>query len=319
VFALALSLVAQGTGADEDSGAIALSRGLSYLAARQKDDGSVGEERFRGGVGVTSLAGLALMAGEAHTERVKRIAKFLLSCQKGDGFIVAEGARAGSMYDHGYATLFLAEHEKAARDPGVRAKLAKAVELIVKSQGKDGGWRYSPTPTDGDSSVTSCQLMALAAAKDAGVDVPAGTIAAAVGFLKRCQNPDGGFKYTMPGGTSAFPRSAAALAASLAASKWTEPENQPDAVTGVGYLMTFVPQAGALPGNRPYFYHGAYYAEQALHRIGGDAWRRWHDAVRKNVIASQQADGSWADAVSGDLATSQACLILQSRKADPGK
>ena len=87
------------------------------------------------------------------------------------------------------------------------------MKLIVKSQNKEGGWRYLPKPGDADLSVTVTQLMALAAARDAGVDVPKEAIDRAIDYVKKSQNSDGGFRYLLQGGTSGFARSAAAVTA----------------------------------------------------------------------------------------------------------
>ena len=69
------------------------------------------------------------------------------------------------------------------------------MKLIVGSQNKEGGWRYLPKVGDADLSVTVTQLMALAAARDAGVDVPKETIDRAIDYVKKSQNGDGGFRY----------------------------------------------------------------------------------------------------------------------------
>jgi hypothetical protein len=163
--------------------------------------------------------------------------------------------------------------------------------------------------------VTACQLLALAAARNAGVDVRPETIDAGVSYLKRCQNPDGGFRYLPPGGGSAFPRSAAALAASLASLKWTEPASRPDATLATDYLMRFLPAAGDSTTHAPFFIHGHYHAGLALQAVGGDSWKRWQDAVRDDLLATQDAHGSWSGEGSVELATSEACLILHSAKA----
>ncbi len=240
LFILALTLSPLAHAADQDKAALAVTRGLAYLAAQQQEDGSVGTGQFRGSVGVTSLSGLALMGDEANAGRVKQAATFLLSTQNEQGYFAGHGERKGSMYDHGYATLFLATYLQANPQSDVREKLAKAVELIVKSQGIAGGWRYAPAPGDSDTSVTSCELMALAAARNAGLAVPAATFGSGVGFLQTCQNADGGFGYTAPG-TSAFPRSAAACAAALATSAWTDPARRPDTARATDYLMAYLP------------------------------------------------------------------------------
>lgn len=75
------------------------------------------------------------------------------------------------------------------------AKLSSAVELIVRTQNSAGGWRYNPAPEDADLSVTVCQMMALRAARNAGIGVAKETIDRAVDYVRRSQNADGGFMY----------------------------------------------------------------------------------------------------------------------------
>src|SRR4029078_2225181 len=85
-------------------------------------------------------------------------------------------ATHGPMYEHGFGALFLAEGHgmvgnRELREE-VRTKLKRAVTLIVDSQNGEGGWRYQPEARDADISVTICQIMALRAARNAGVYVP---------------------------------------------------------------------------------------------------------------------------------------------------
>lgn len=300
--------------ANEDKTADAWKRGLAFLAARQNADGSFGKDYRKGSIGLTSLAGLALMPEPSHAGAVERALKFVLQSQQPNGYF--DGHR-GSMYDHGYATLFIAEALRTGNSPDTKNELLKAVAVIQKSQGPEGGWRYKPQPTKGDSSITSCQVMALAAVRDAGVDVPADVIAKAVGYLKKCQNADGGFQYVHLGGgsafprpASAFPRSAAALAATMATREIVDIEIQPDVAKAAEYVGRFLPKAGEPREHGAFFIHGNYYAEQASRSMNGDAAKHWREALREFLLASQEADGSWADKMSTDLATSQACLIL---------
>ena len=319
-FAIFLA-AAQAGGADADKAAAATERGLAFLASKQNDDGSLGAADSHSAVGVSSLAGLAWIGSAAHAGNVERVAKFIVSCQREDGFIVAAAPRGGSMYDHGFATLFLATYAKSAPRPALTEPLAKAVALIVKSQGDEGAWRYQPMPSGGDVSVTACQIMALATAKNAGVGVPGAVIEKALGFLKRCQNPDGGFRYLAADGGSAFPRSAAALAASLAARELVLSAAQPDTAKGAGYILGFLPdgakpKAGAKPqADGGFFMHGQYYAGQALRPGGGDAFARWRDAIVPVLLAAQKDDGSWPGQVSAEFGTSEACLILHTANA----
>ena len=83
-------------------------------------------------------------------------------------------------------------------DDRVKEKLQKAVRLIERTQNNEGGWRYMPVPYDADISVTICQVMALRAARDAGIKVEKDVIDKSIKYVISCQNPDGGFSYQSP-------------------------------------------------------------------------------------------------------------------------
>ncbi len=226
---------------------------------------------------------------------------------KESGFIVqAESAGYGPMYGHGYATLFLAECHGMSHRLGLREKLAKAVALIVNTQNKDGGWRCRPSGWTPTSRSRLTQVMALRAAKNAGIHVPQETIDKCIKYVKNSQNPDGGFMYMISGGETRFPRSAAGVVALQSAGIYEGPEIS----KGLAYLMTFLPQPDVARQENYYFY-GHYYAVQAMWHAGGEKWNRWYPAVRDEMIANQHHDGSWTDPISDDFATSMALLVLQ--------
>jgi hypothetical protein len=291
----------------------AIQEGLAYLAAHQQEDGSFGTGGYRGNVALCALAGLAFISSGSTPDRgpygvhVSKCIDYLLLHTKESGFIVhTESAGYGPMYGHGYATLFLAECHGMSHRLGLREKLTKAVALIVDTQNKDGGWRYQPQRLDADISVTVTQVMALRAAKNAGIHVPKETIDRCIEYVNNCRNPDGGFNYMMAVGGSAFARSAAGVVALQSAGVYEGPEIS----KGLEYLMTFVPQAD-VARQENYYYYGHYYAVQAMWHAGGEKWNRWYPAVRDELIANQHHDGSWSDPISDDFATSMALLVLQ--------
>jgi len=117
------------------------------------------------------------------------------------------------MYEHALATLLLAEALGEYERPGLQDALRRAVDLIVRAQNEEGGWRYEPVPRDADITVTVTQLVALRAAGQAGIAVPKRTIDAAVRYVKRCAAPGGGFLYQIGVGEPAYARSAAGTCA----------------------------------------------------------------------------------------------------------
>ncbi len=291
----------------------AIEKGLHYLAERQTDDGSFATNGFGRNVAVCALAGMAWLAGGStpdqgpYGQELTRVTDYLVDHAQPSGFItVADAESHGPMYGHGFATLYLAEVCGMSPRDDLREKLSRAVDLIVRTQNAEGGWRYQPLPEDADISVTICQVMALRAARNAGIRVPRETIDRCVDYVKRSQNADGGFRYMLNAGGSAFPRSAAGVVAFYNAGVYEGPELD----RGLAYLDQFVPVQNAIAADAHFFY-GQYYGVQAMWQAGGERWERWYPAVRDVLIQRQQADGSWPDAICSEYGTAMAAIILQ--------
>ena len=294
-----------------DKQKLAVAKGLEWLARSQQPDGSY--SKGASGAGITGLAGLAFMsAGNLpgrgkYGDNVVKCVKFVLDSTQESGLISADQTH-GPMYGHGFATLFLGEVFGMTGDDKVKEKLQMAVRLIERTQNKEGGWRYQPQPFDADISVTICEIMALRAARDAGLKVEKDVIDNAVKYVRRCKNPDGGYSYVANQGSgSGFARSAAGVA-SLYYAGIFEGDDLKD---GLNYLKQFVPGKGSSPEMEGHYYYGNYYAVQAMFLAGGDYWAEWYPAIRDQLIARQSPTGSWSGDVSDDYATSLALIILQ--------
>jgi len=289
----------------------AIQRGLAHLATLQADDGSFGADRYGRHVGITAIAGLAFMADGHVPGRgdygpvVQGALNFVVSSATESGLIAADTSH-GPMYGHGYATLFLGEVYGMTGDPRVREVLIKAVRLIIDTQNHEGGWRYHPRPLDADLSVTITQIMALRSARNAGVSVPKETIERAVTYVRQCQNTaDGGFRYMLSGGSSAYPRSAAGVASLQYAGVYEDA-----AVTsGLEYLRKASRTMGAQGGG--HYHYGHYYAAQAMFLAGGHYWAEWYPRMRDELIERQQESGSWTSNHGETYGTSMSLLVLQ--------
>lgn len=291
----------------------AIDRGLAYLASMQHDDGSFGTGNFRGNVAISALAGVAFLSGGSTPGRgpygreVSLCIDYLLANTQESGFINHSlAASHGPMYGHGFATMFLAECYGMTQRPDLREKLDKAVTLIVNTQNQQGGWRYQPQRMDADLSVTICQIMALRAARNAGIHVPRETVDRCIDYVKKSQNADGGFMYMLQGGESAFPRSAAGVVALYSAGIYEGPE----ITKGLDYLMNFLPKQGVV-SREAYYFYGHYYAVQAMWHAGGERWDRWYPAIREELVSRQLKDGSWMSEIAPDYGAAMACIILQ--------
>jgi prenyltransferase beta subunit len=293
-----------------------IDRGLVYLAREQHAGGSFGSgTSYRRNVAVTSLAGMAFLSA-GHTpgrgvygRNVDKAVEYVLSCAKPSGYIVRDDSSGhGPMYGHGFATLFLAEVYGMSPRKEVRDALKSAVQLIVNSQNREGGWRYDPDGKDADVSVTVCQMMALRAARNCGIAVPKTTVDQCVEYVKKCQNADGGFRYQLlmrP--QSDFPRSAAGVVTLYSAGLTEGREIE----RGLGYLLRFPPRGDLLRYDAHYYY-GQYYAVQAMWHAGDERWQQWYPAIRDELTSRQLPDGRWKDSlVNDEYATAMACLVLQ--------
>jgi hypothetical protein len=306
----------------------AIQRGLDFLAGCQAQDGSFGDRANSGNAAVTSLAALALLSGGHHPGR----GKYGKVVARAADYIVARGrastpigylqnstdlAGHGSMYQHGFSALFLSEIHGTFPDPVRQAKardmLEKAVALTVKGQNKHGGWRYEPRVTVDDVSVTVAQLMALRAAKNAGIFIDKSVVDKAVEYIKACQLSDGGFCYIkgQPGSGSLFPRSAAAIVGLYSAGIYDGPEIQ----KGLKYLMRYLPtgqRVNTFDIRREHYLYGHYYAALAMWTAGGNYWAEWFPAIRNELLIQRDAGGVWTtDFFGAAYATAMACIILQ--------
>lgn len=269
----------------------ATAQALEWLKSRQNSDGSWSESRYPHNTAITGFALMAFMSqghlpGQGlYGPEIVRGSRFLISTANADGYLV--GSRGGSMYCHAMATLALGELWGAVQDDSLKPTLTKAVDLIVRTQNREGGWRYEPQPKDADVSVTIMQVMALRSAKNGGLHVPDATIQRAIQYIKSCYDePTGGFGYQhnsrhKPG----FARTAAGICVLQLCGAYDAAEIP----KGVAYLK-------ANFDTKDHYWYGHYYAAHAMHTIGGEEWDAWYERIRTAFLKCQSADGSWTRA-----------------------
>jgi hypothetical protein len=314
--------------ADTDA---AIGRGLQFLARNQMDDGSLGTGNYGSNVAVTSLAALAFMAG-GHLPGRGPYGRFV---SRALDFVLRQGERGGPngqfagflhnplgphqhgpMYGHGFGTLFLGEVYGMVADPALRRRvgpvLHNAIQIILRAQNREGGWRYKPVPEEADLSVTICQIMALRSARNAGFHVEKSCVDACVRYVRACQSRDGSFVYqlTNRGGfmmnNQAFARTAAGVCALYSAGIYHDRQVE----SGLEYLRHNRP-GSFLRADMHYFY-GHYYAVQAMWTAGGTSWAEWYPYIRDELLGRQDPRfGSWSDIICNHYATAMACIILQ--------
>lgn len=317
----------------------AVERGLAYLASTQdresggwkQDIGFKFNDRYevtaqnKPHVGVTALALMAFIAGGhipgrgRYGDVVARGTDYVMSCVDPDtGYVSANETR---MYSHAFATLFLAEIYGMTHRVDVQAKLQQAVDLTVKSQNKQGAWRYRPNAPDSDMSIAVCQLMALRAARNIGIQVPKSTIDKAYQYVDQSAyksgREKGAFRYQIDqqgGSRFSFALTAAGLASLMNAGFYDDPLIPP----GIEWLRSTLDGFGAEERYRTYFYwYGHYYCAQVMFIASDKDKKLWDDwywpRISKELLDHQQSDGSWPNSPGPGEAfsTAVASIILQ--------
>ena len=336
------------------SHAKAVTRGLAWLAAHQNEDGSwPGRIGYKlnydydydadawdsgvGHVGVTALACIAYLAGGhlpgrgKYGDVVERGLGFVLSCSQGDGYITHGGTR---MYSHAFATLFLAEIYGMTHRGDVRAKLQKAVDLIVDCQNEEGGWRYEPFTAQSDMSIVVCQVLALRAARNIGIKVPRSTVDDAIRYVvdSAITEDSRGFsrgRYGMVSRRGSFnyqkgipSRSSFALtAAGVTALQGLGVYRDEAIEDGLRFLeqnlLEFNRDFGGKRKGHYFFWYGHYYGVQAMYQttstLGTSHWEGYFTRIREEILDLQLADGSFPNQTGPGPAfgTAMAVLILE--------
>ena len=265
-----------------------IDRALVYLAKEQERNGSWGRQN----TAVTAFAVMAFLAnghvpdqGPYGTE-VARGVRFLTAVARDDGYLA--GAGGGNMYSHGMATLCLSQVFGMTKNDEVRSTLKRAVDLTVRCQNREGGWRYEPVPRDADISATIMQVMALRGAKDSGLDVPDATIKRAVAYINRCQSTSGGYRYQPFGGEAGFARTAAGVCVLQLAGEY---DAKP--------IARAADWMDGHQSDQTHYWYGNYYAAHAYHQLGGRRWAGYYARMRTRLLATQRPGGEWDEPSEG--------------------
>jgi hypothetical protein len=295
----------------------AVAAALGWLAAVQSSDGrwdankyGAGQEQTvlghdRGGAGKgadTGISALALLAflgaGHSHLsgeyqDTVRGGLDFLLRSQAADGSLFGNATLYAQMYCHSMATFALAEAQAMTGDRRLEGAVGNAVRFCLSAQNATtGGWRYR-TGDSGDTSQLGWQLMALASAERAGIEVPSHSWVRVERFLRSVRRGKyGGLASYRPDSGPSTSMTAEALYCRLLLMETVDVPVDPAADReAAGQLLTALPAAERL--NLYYWY----YATLALHhrqlqsdRAARD-WQIWNDALTAGLLSTQIASG----------------------------
>ena len=189
---------------------------------------------------------------------------------------------------------------RRGRSRALAPALQKAVRLIVNAQKQNAvhAWRYSPESQDADTTVSGAQMVALVAARNAGMAVPEEAIQNGLKFFLSCQTPEGGFGYISPIAPNATRTAIGCVVFALAKEK-----------NSAAFKNAFNFFKDAQP-DRAYPQYFLYYASQAYFHGSPELWQGWNRANIKMLRSTQTPDGNWEGQLGSTFATSGSLLSL---------
>lgn len=256
---------------------------------------------------IMGLASVGHLPGNATPEgkAAERALKFIVDHVEPDENGYLGRSDRSRMYGHGIITLMLTEmlgmSADEATDKKVRSMTERAIKLIIraqqvpKSEANRGGWRYEPSSSDSDISVSVWQLMSLRAAKNSGIDVPKEAIDNGIAYIKRSyraerdsngqvKQQEAAFSYEPYGGRQTFSTTSAGLLSLQVAGQY----NTTEVVGSSNWLLKFPPEV-----NEPWFFYGCYYYAQGMYQRGGDHAATARQKTEQMLVGAQSAEGAW--------------------------
>lgn len=277
-------------------------KGMQFLARTQNEKGS-----WNDSVGAEpGVVGLCVASFLAHGEDTVN-GPYSKNIRKGVEFIISQqneknGYIGSSMYNHAFATKALAESYGVVDNPKIAPALKKAVELILSTQKRNrlGAWRYTPDSRDADTTVTGCQMVALFAARNAGLPIPDEAIKKGLGYLNNNRGSDGSYGYTSASGGKPTLTAIGLLCMSLGKEKESK---------GYQASLEFLKKNIDFR-DRYYPYYFEYYMSQALFHADDATWREWNARNIRYLATIQGNDGSFPGNQGPSFNTAGALLSL---------
>lgn len=323
----------------------AIARGVDFLLRRQNEDGSWGSHFNTKGLniyapapgahhafrsGVTALCVMAL----AELEKDGDNPQIGAAIDRGESWLLAHlpslrRATPDAIYNtwgHAYSIQALAmlmnrKTDDEERQRRLKQAIAEQIKLLERYECVDGGWCYydfdfgTQKPAGSTISfVSATVLVALHAAKEAGVEVPEKIIDRAVESIRRQRKPDFTYLYgeylkdvpmhpvNRPGGSLGRSQ-----ACNLAMRLWGDKAVTDEVMTtwldrlfSRNEWLSFgrkrpVPHESWFAVAGYFFYYGHYYAALCIEALPPDVRAQYQDHLAHVLLSLQEKDGSWWD------------------------
>ena len=328
---------------ENDASALAVQKGVRWLAAVQGKDGGWGQdggetsfvrtgERLEtngNDVANTAVAVQALLhAGNSPTQgpyaaAVRRGVDFILrqveQCPD-EGLAVTSVTgtqiqrKLGPYIDTFLTSMLLAEIDgnmgDARSNQRVRAALQKCVNKVEKNQQKDGSWNIAGgwAPILG----TSMASRSLYVAGQKGVKVKPEIAAKVDEYTKQNSRTNG----PAAAGVPLYQRAQALEQLSRTSADRAKNEADIKSITRELASPRVVNGFGSMGGEEFFSYLNI---SDSLHRGGGEEWNQWNQQIKTRLVTLQNDDGTWAGhhCITGRVAVTSAAVLTLRGERDP--
>lgn len=278
----------------------AVMNALRWLQKVQNPDGTWG------GGSKGAMTGLAMLCYLGHGETPTTSREFGIVTNNGINAMITGGTKSeGRMtfkgpfvgvekppsppaYEHGIGTYALGEAYTMTKDERIPPVLNKAIDIILKGQGPDGGWVYGFTKaTPSDTSVSGWQIQALKAYHLTGLpnDAIEPALEASIKNLERVFDPkDGSFGYKRPNEHHKTLTGVGVLCKLF----W---QGKPDKMARDG--LKNIESKDVKYATKDANLYAWYYDTQACFQAQGGAWEKWNRGFQDEIVKNQSPDGSW--------------------------
>jgi hypothetical protein len=279
--------------------------GLEWLAKAQNADGHWDSRKFGAQLdGDLAQTGWALLAflGAGHTERVgqykdnvRRAVAWLRNHQRADGAFCKKGEAVDGIA-HAACGLAMAEAAGMGRihDTIISAQLATDYSCNIHQKTTDegkSGFGRARNSNNPELFTTTLFVMHLKSAKVAGLKVPADSFEGLIKFLDSLDDSDNHTFRLKPGGESSAKNNMLGIV-SRQFLGWPREQLAPYAEAGVKGCG--LPTTGTDTSDN----FNSYIGNLAVFQQGGDLWKEWNTAMRKELTEKQSKSGdrrgSWA-------------------------
>jgi hypothetical protein len=324
--------------------AAAIDRGVAYLLDAQRADGSWGSaDNTKGGVDIYApppgghhafRAGVTALCVSAVVESGRDDAAARAAIDRGEAWLLEKlpklrRATPDALYNiwgHAYGIEALALlHGRHAGDAAAQAKIIECikgqVELLDRYETVDGGWGYydfdvgSKKPAGSPNSFTTATvLLALADARDLGVEVPERLFDRGLATVRRQMKPDRSYLYgehhkyrpqhpvNLPAGSLGRSQACNALLRRLgepdvtdtATVAWLERLFARNGWLGLGRKKP-IPHESWFAVAGYFFFYGHFYAAECVESLPASLRPPLQDALARAILPLQEPNGCWWD------------------------